>query len=118
MSDLPIPRRGEIWWLNFSPTQGREQRGDRPALIIADDRFNASPAELTIAIPMTTTRRGIPWHVEVSERQAPGLSGTGFIMCDQVRTVSRSRLRRRAADYVDASVLVQVEDRLRVLMGL
>jgi len=55
MSDLPIPRRGEIWWLNFSPTKGREQRGDRPALIIAVDRSNASPAELTIAIPMTST---------------------------------------------------------------
>lgn len=118
MSDLPTPRRGEIWWLNFSPTKGHEQRGDRPALIVSDDRFNASPAELAIAIPMTTTRRNIPWHVEVSEDQAPGISGTGFIMCDQVRTVSQTRLRRRAAEHVAASVLTQVEDRLRVLMGL
>lgn len=118
MSDLPLPRRGEIWWLDFSPTEGRERRGDRPALIIADDRFSASPAELTIALPMTTTRRNIPWHVEVSAGQAPGLNGAGFIMCDQVRTVSRKRLRRRAAAYIDASLLAQVEDRLRILMGL
>lgn len=58
MSELPVPGRGEIWWINFSPIRGREQRGDRPALIISDDRLNESAAELAIAIPMTATRRG------------------------------------------------------------
>lgn len=118
MPEFPVPRRGEVWWINFSPTRGREQRGDRPALIISDDRLNASPAELVIAIPMTTTRRGVPWHVEVRAGQAEGLSDTGYVMCDQVRTVSRERLRRRGARHVDSSVLEEVEDRLRILMGL
>jgi mRNA interferase MazF len=118
MPEVSVPRRGEVWWINFSPTRGREQRGDRPALIISDDRLNASPAELVIAIPMTTTRRGVPWHVEVQPEQAEGLGGTGYVMCDQVQTVSRERLRRHGARPIDSSVLEEVEDRLRILMGL
>ena len=35
----PIPQRGDLWWADFSPTEGREQRGRRPALVVPDDRL-------------------------------------------------------------------------------
>jgi len=42
-SPLPsLPRRGEIWDVNWSPGRGAEQQGTRPALIIQNDRGNAS----------------------------------------------------------------------------
>lgn len=56
--------------------------------------------------------------MEVRAGQAVGLEGTGYVMCDQVRTVSRERLRRRGAEQVATAVLEDVEDRLRILMGL
>lgn len=112
----PTPRRGEVWWVNFSPTVGREQYGDRPALIVSTDRFNESPAELVIAVPLTTTRRGIPWHIEIPRGQA-GLRKTSFALCEMVRSISKERLRRRSGQ-VQASTLEAVEDRLRILLDL
>jgi mRNA interferase MazF len=112
----PTPQRGEIWWADFSPTRGREQRDRRPALVVSDDRFNDSAAGLVLLCPLTTTERpGVPWHIEVgTEADLPQRS---FVMCEQVRSASRQRLSERAGT-APSSVMQQVEDRLRVLMGL
>lgn len=114
MSD---PKRGEVWYANFSPTKGREQRGDRPALIVSDDRLNSSPAELVIVVPLTTTERpGIPWHVEINAPDG-GLRKTSYALCEQVRSISKDRLRRRTGT-VQGPGLEEVEDRLGILLGL
>ena len=45
--------RGEIWWADLSPTQGTEQSGVRPVVIVQTDKANvASPH--TIIVPLTT----------------------------------------------------------------
>jgi len=112
----PDPERGEIRWADFSPTRGREQRGHRPALVVSDNRFNDSAAGLVLLCPLTTTERsGIPWHIEVgAEADLPQRS---FVMCEQVRSASRQRLSERVGT-APSSVMQQVEDRLRVLLGL
>ena len=57
-SAISSPRRGEIWDVNWSPGRGAEQQGIRPALIIQNDRGNASPSyPLTIVASMSRTER-------------------------------------------------------------
>ena len=57
------PSRGDIWLVNLNPTQGREQAGIRPGLVISVDQFNHGPADLVILLPLTSKGRGIPIHV-------------------------------------------------------
>ena len=117
-SASPDPRRGELWWVNFSPTRGREQRGDRPAFILSDTRFNEGPAGLMVSVPLTTTHRpGIPTHVEVTPEQSD-LDHRSFIMCEQLRATSKDRLRSRIGRIYDQAVVDIVEDRVRLLLGL
>lgn len=112
----PTPQRGDLWWADFSPTRGHEQRGRRPALVISDNRFNESAAGLVLLCPLTTTERsGIPWHIEIGENG--GLPQRSFVMCEQVRSASEQRLSERIG-VVPSAVMEQVEDRLRVLMAL
>lgn len=113
MSD---PKRGELWFVNFSPTKGHEQRGDRPALIISDNRLNSSRAGLVLAVPLTTTEQGIPWHVQVQAGEG-GLQEASYALCEQVRSISKKRLRRRLGK-VRAETITEVEDRLQILFGL
>ncbi len=110
------PSRGDVWDLNFDPTIGHEQAGARPALIVSVDLFNESPADLVVAIPMTRTQRGIRWHVPVRPPEG-GLVATSFIQCENVRAVSKRRLKRHRGRVSDET-LRQVEDRLRILLGL
>ena len=112
----PEPSRGEVWDLHFDSTPGHEQPGTRPALILSEDIFNEGPAGLVVVIPITRARTKIRWHVAVSPPDG-GLSAASFIQCESVRSVSKQRLKRRRG-RVSPSVMRQVEDRLRILLGL
>ncbi|HYN21742.1 MAG TPA: type II toxin-antitoxin system PemK/MazF family toxin, partial [Thermoanaerobaculia bacterium] len=48
------PGRGEVWLASLDPVRGHEQAGTRPVLIVSEDLFNRGPAELIIALPVTS----------------------------------------------------------------
>ena len=111
-------RRGEIWRISLDPVAGHEQAGDRPALVISDDRINASAAGLVIVVPLTRTDRTIPSHVEINPPEG-GVRERSFAMCEQVRAVSVERLRGAAwGPPLSPALLSEVERRLRLLIGL
>ena len=113
---IPEPSRGEVWDLHFEPANGHEQAGTRPALILSEDIFNEGPAEMVVVAPITRAQGKIRWHVPVAPPEG-GLGSAGLIQCENVRSVSKSKLKRRRG-RVSAPVLRQVEDRLRILLGL
>lgn len=116
MPAIPAPQRGEIWLADLDPTQGREQAGRRPVLVVSVSVFNQSRADLVVIAPLTSTLRAIPWHVPVSASEG-GLKSTSEIMCEAVRSVSKARLSKRWGS-VTSRTLAAVEDRLRILLGL
>src|SRR5579863_5605752 len=90
------PRRGEIWDVNWSPGRGAEQQGTRPALIIQNDRGNASPSyPLTIVASMSRTERELALHVRIAPTEENGLTNYTDVKCEQVMTIEKSRLLRR-----------------------
>ena len=108
--------RGDIWLVNLNPTAWREQAGTRPALVVSVNIFNHGAAELVVVIPITSKPKGIPLHVEINPPEG-GLSMTSYAKCEDVRSISTSRLMRRLGN-VTPSTIDAVEDRLRVLLGL
>ena len=94
MRSSPQPHPGEVWSVMFNPVQGHEQGGPRPALVISNDPFNRTPHTLCILVPLTKTNRRIPSHIPVHPPEG-GLSDTSFILCEQVKSLSVSRLHRR-----------------------
>ena len=109
---MPRPGRGEVWLIDFGTTVGREQAGLRPGLIVSPDRFNEGP--LVIAVPFTTTDRGSPLHLRV-EPPAGRLRSVSFAMCDQVRSLSRTRLQRRLG-RLDPRSIAGIAARVRLLV--
>lgn len=113
---MSIASRGEIWLVGLDPTKGREQAGTRPALVVSVDLFNHGSAELVVAVPITSKAKGIPLHVEITAGEG-GLVTTSFVKCEDVRAISSSRLIRKLGK-VNAQTILEVEDRLRILLGL
>src|SRR5689334_4371022 len=110
------PSRGDVWDLSLDPTRGRAQAGVRPALVVSEDIFNEGPAELVVVIPITRTQRRVRWHVPANPPEG-GLVSASFIQCENVRSVSKGRL-KRLRGRVSTNTMFQVEDRLRILLGL
>lgn len=111
------PSRGEIWFANLNPTVGHEQSKSRPCLIISVNQFNYGPAELVVILPMTTKNKNLPWYVEINPPEG-GIKLKSFIICDQVRTISKKRLIDKSLGIIHQKTLYQIEKRLEILLGL
>jgi mRNA interferase MazF len=112
------PRRGEIWDVNWSPGRGAEQQGTRPALIIQNDRGNASPNyPLTIVASMSRTERELPLHVRITPSEENGLTDYTDVKCEQVMTIEKSRLLRRRGS-ISNEELARVDTALKLSLNL
>ncbi len=117
-STLASPRRGEIWDVNWSPGRGAEQQGTRPALIIQNDRGNASASyPLTIVASMSRTERELPLHVRIAPSSENGLTDYTDVKCEQVMTVEKSRLLRKRGS-ITADELHRVDNALKLSLNL
>ena len=88
-SDL---RRGDLYEADLDPTLG--SGGRRPVLILSINPMNRSPAELVLAVSITTTPRSNLFHVRLEPEEC-GLRRISYAMPEMVRMLSHERLRRR-----------------------
>jgi mRNA interferase MazF len=112
-------RRSEVWLIRLPPEQseGREQRGNRPAIVVSANEFNSGPAGLLTIVPLTTRRRGEnPWHVTIPQREG-GLTEQSYAMVEQTRTISADRLLDRLG-AVTGQTMQGIEELLRYLLNL
>ena len=105
--------RGEVWLIDLNPVIGHEQSGKRPALVVSDDLFNHSLAEMVIIVPITSKNKGIPTHVEL---ESDFLNFKSYIKTEDIRSVSIKRLTKRLG-LVDEETMLGVEERLKLLLG-
>lgn len=110
------PRRGDVWLVDFGEPVGHEQGWKRPAVVVSSDHLNDSQASLVIVVPVTSTRWGLPSHVEIETGQS-GLANTSYAKGEDIKSISQARLVSR---YGLASVqaMRQLEVILCTLMEL
>lgn len=85
---------------DLDPVHGSEQKGQRPVLIVSNEEFNAAVPNVTV-LPVTSTPRNLyPAEVHVA-RGIAGLTKDSIVMAHQIRTISRSRLRKRLGTLED-----------------
>jgi len=98
--------------VTFDPVRGHEQGGVRPGLVISTDRFNRTPHTFCILVPLTRTYRGIPSHIPVHPPEG-GLRDVSYVLCEQVKSLSVSRLHRRLGAVEQSTV-----ERVQAMVGL
>ena len=98
-----VPRQGDLVTLDFDPQSGHEQKGRRPALVISKDAFNKGTG-MAICCPITNTDRKMPFHVPLAGRT----SLTGFVMCEQVKSLDYRSRGMRLIENASQDVLENV----------
>ena len=56
IASAPVPRRGEVYWLDFAPATGQEMTGPHPCIIVQNDVGNQHSA-LTIVVAVSSNLR-------------------------------------------------------------
>jgi len=101
----------------LDPVVGSEQGGHRPVLIVQNDRGNRF-APTVIVVPLTSSERkhALPTHVVLPEG-AYGLRKESTVLCEQVRTLEKTRLDRYVGT-LDREKLKEVEKALFVSLDM
>jgi len=77
-----VPERGDFIRVVLDPRVGREQSGERPALVLTPRRFNEVTGYAFVA-PVTGTRRGWPFEVPIPN----GGLVRGVVLADQTKSI-------------------------------
>lgn len=107
-------RRGDIYLVALDPTEGREQRGSRPVLVVSPDAFNEA-TRLPVICPITNGgdfARRIGFAVAIA-----GIKTTGVVRCDQPRVLDLAARNARKIDTLPASMMDEVLARLATILG-
>ena len=95
--------QGSIITVNFSPTIGREQKGERPALVISNTKYNLSSG-FVLACPITNSVKPLRVRVNLDDR----LTSSGDILCEQVRIIDLKERPYSVVEKVPNDVLLAV----------
>lgn len=102
------PLQGEIWLFDPDPTIGNEiGKKIRPCLIVSSNSWNKIRSGLVIIVPLTSVHKDILTHVRIESPEA-GLNTVSFALCEQIRSISKERLKKRIGIVKCASIMKEI----------
>lgn len=117
--------RGQIYFVDLSPTKGREQAGRRPVLVVSADAINRQP--LVVAIVVGTEAKNVPrdypTNVRVTATES-GLPMDTVFLCFQIRSLDPARFlhpktrRPNLAGAIPPARMADVDRTLRLVLSL
>jgi mRNA interferase MazF len=115
---MPV-QRGDIYFVDLNPVQGREQAGHRPVVVLSIDTINKLPLVVTVVVGAKgeNVSRDYPTNVRVSPAES-GLAIETVFLCFQVRSLDPKRFPTTLAGRVSDAALMRIEDAVRYCLGL
>lgn len=117
MPSTDSPKRGDVVRVRFDPTEGSEQAGERPALVLSPDFINER-APIVLVAPFTTRKTERVYAFEaLIEPPEGGLTQRSKVMLLHLRGVDKARIIGRYGT-IREETMAQVEEAMRIAIGL
>lgn len=106
-------KRGEIWTVSG----GKDYAGKpRPAVIVQDDRFDATKSITICALTSDPTEAPL-FRLPIAPNEANGLTTLSRLMIDKITTVPMDKLGKRIG-RLGAEDIVRVNRAMTIFLGL
>lgn len=94
-------KKGEIWLIELPHTNGHEQMGLRPIVIIKE-----TVADIVIVVPFTSNLQALrfPHTLEIKPSKENGLTDMSVALIFQIRAIDKKRLVRKLGELPEKMV--------------
>ena len=110
----PVAERGDIYLVSLDPTEGHEQWGRRPVLVVSPAAFNRL-TKVPIVLPITTGGGFARVRGFTVSLVDAGTRTAGVIRCDQPRALDLKARGGRRLETAPAAIIDEVLARLAPL---
>ena len=106
--------KGDIWLVEIPQTNGYEQSGKRPVIIITDTKSN-----IAIVIPFTSNIQALrfPYTIEVEPSEENGLNVKSVALIFQIRAIDKKRLKSKIGK-LENNIINKIDKMLRDLLQI
>lgn len=104
------PDRGDIVTVQFNPQAGKEQAGERSALILSPTFFTKRSG-IALACPITSKQKGYPFEVPLPENT----STKGVVLADHLKSIDWEVRGRR---FIEKAPVETVNDAIAKIESL
>lgn len=108
---------GDVVEIDFGLPVGSEAGFRRPGVVVTDDAFLRYRPSTVFVVPLTSTKRTFPSHVEIPPDTANQLRNTSYAPVEQLRAVSVDRCGPPTGN-VGLLVLHQIRNVLGMIIGM
>jgi mRNA interferase MazF len=109
-------KRGEIYWLDWTPGRGSEQSGLRPALVIQNDVGNKYSPNTIVASLTSVTGKPYPFTVKVAAKES-GLPKDSTIDLAMIMTIDKNRLTDKCGE-LNETKMAEVNEAIKASLGI
>jgi mRNA interferase MazF len=109
---------GDVYSVEIPPSDGHEQAGSRPAVVVQDIEFSNRLSTVLI-VPLTSNQaaRAFPGTFVVQPDAVNGLRRSSVVLAFQLRAIDKRRLGQRLGRLADAHI-EELQGHIRALMRL
>jgi mRNA interferase ChpB len=107
--------RGDIYLVSLDPTQGHEQRGRRPVLVISPGAFNRL-TRVPVVLPITSGGNFARTAGFAVSLEHAGTRTSGIVRCDQPRALDLAARNGRRLENVPPNIIDEVIARVATIL--
>ena len=107
-------RKGELWNVEIPATNGHEQGGSRPAIVLSEGE-----AGIAVIVPFTSKLQSLRYRytVEVAPSKQNGLKVTSVALVFQLRAIDSKRLKEKTG-VLESKTMKEIEEQIRLLLRI
>ena len=101
---VALIKRGEIWLVGLDPTEGHEQKGRWPVLIVSPEAFNRT-TKVPVVLPITSGGNFARTAGFAVPLTGAGTKTAGIVRCDQARALDVGARNGRKLESVPEAIM-------------
>ena len=100
-------RQGEIWHADLNPTEGSEQAGTRPVVILSGNLLNQH-LPIVIVAPLTSKIKKYKGNPLLKPTKMNGLKAESEVLIFHIRSVSKDRLSSKSGSIETSELALAI----------